>query len=64
VGGVTSIPTTGLGVLFGAGTGAVHGPWFKIGKKEEMEEEEGGEEREGFGGEIMVEDESPELTSI
>ena len=46
VGGVTAIPTTGLGLLVGAGTGAVHGPWVKMpgqkegdGEVETMEEE-------------------------
>lgn len=27
--GVTAIPTTGLGMLVGAGTGLIHGPWIK-----------------------------------
>jgi hypothetical protein len=43
VGGVTSIPTTLLGGIIGIGTGAAHGPWFKIGKdgkKEEISKEE------------------------
>jgi len=30
VGGVTAIPTTILGGLVGAGTGAIHGPWVKF----------------------------------
>ena len=28
--GVTAIPTAGLGILIGAGTGLVHGPWVKF----------------------------------
>jgi hypothetical protein len=40
VGGVAAIPTTGLGLLVGAGTGAVHGPWIKIkGKNKDGEDE-------------------------
>lgn len=30
VSGLTAIPTAGLGVLIGAGTGLVHGPWVKF----------------------------------
>ncbi|OTB09534.1 hypothetical protein M426DRAFT_316079 [Hypoxylon sp. CI-4A] len=30
VGGLVAIPTTGLGILVGAGTGLVHGPWVKF----------------------------------
>lgn len=30
VSGLVAIPTTGLGVLIGAGTGLVHGPWVKF----------------------------------
>ncbi len=30
VGGVVAIPTTSLGLLVGAGTGAIHGPWVKL----------------------------------
>ncbi|KAI1499530.1 hypothetical protein F5X99DRAFT_389756 [Biscogniauxia marginata] len=30
VGGLVAIPTTGLGMLVGAGTGLVHGPWVKF----------------------------------
>ncbi|KAI0198542.1 hypothetical protein F4808DRAFT_255738 [Astrocystis sublimbata] len=30
VSGITAIPTTGLGILIGAGTGLVHGPWVKF----------------------------------
>jgi len=42
VGGVTAIPTTGLGMLVGAGTGAIHGPWVTLtgkGKKEGEQDE-------------------------
>lgn len=28
--GVVAIPTSGLGMLIGAGTGLVHGPWIKF----------------------------------
>ncbi|KAI9664640.1 MAG: hypothetical protein M1821_006086 [Bathelium mastoideum] len=31
LGGVIAIPTTTLGGLVGAGTGAIHGPWIKLG---------------------------------
>jgi len=31
VGTVTAIPATGLGALTGAGVGAIHGPWIKLG---------------------------------
>ena len=30
VGGVLAVPTTVLGGLVGAGTGAIHGPWVKL----------------------------------
>ncbi|KAI1189676.1 hypothetical protein F5B17DRAFT_172503 [Nemania serpens] len=30
VGGLVAVPTTGLGILVGAGTGLVHGPWVKF----------------------------------
>ncbi|KAI0966140.1 hypothetical protein F4678DRAFT_450190 [Xylaria arbuscula] len=30
VSGLVAIPTTGLGILIGAGTGLVHGPWVKF----------------------------------
>ncbi|KAI1337074.1 hypothetical protein F5Y15DRAFT_170753 [Xylariaceae sp. FL0016] len=30
VSGLAAIPTTGLGMLVGAGTGLVHGPWVKF----------------------------------
>lgn len=32
--GVLSIPTTGLGILIGAGVGAIHGPFIKVGGKD------------------------------
>ncbi|RMJ19393.1 hypothetical protein CDV36_000909 [Fusarium kuroshium] len=38
--GVVAIPTSGLGMLIGAGTGLVHGPWVKFTEafsKEEVE---------------------------
>jgi ElaB/YqjD/DUF883 family membrane-anchored ribosome-binding protein len=55
VGGVVAIPTTGLGLLAGAATGAIHGPWIKLGMGEDKSsksvEAEDGEE--GLkGGEI------------
>ncbi|PPJ56404.1 hypothetical protein CBER1_00690 [Cercospora berteroae] len=31
VGGILSIPTTAIGGLVGASTGAIHGPWIKVG---------------------------------
>lgn len=43
VGGVASIPTTGVGALAGIGVGAVHGPWFGGKKKEELADEEKGD---------------------
>jgi hypothetical protein len=30
VGGIAAVPTTGLGILVGVGTGLVHGPWVKF----------------------------------
>lgn len=45
VGGVAAIPTTGLGILIGAGTGAIHGPWVKLVQDTVKEEEEA--EKEG-----------------
>ena len=45
VGGVVGIPTTGLGLLVGAGTGAVHGPWVKLTGKGD-EKEKGNDEKE------------------
>ncbi|KAE8453645.1 hypothetical protein EG329_009156 [Mollisiaceae sp. DMI_Dod_QoI] len=53
LGGVVSIPTTGVGLLAGAATGAIHGPWFKLPGGEGMKENrEGGE---GEGGEEGIE---------
>ena len=42
VGTVASVPTTALGGLVGAGTGAIHGPWIKLGteKGKDGKEEE------------------------
>lgn len=45
VGGVVAIPTTGLGILAGAATGAIHGPWVKLGKGEENSGEDDETER-------------------
>lgn len=39
VGGVTSIPTTALGLLGGVGAGAINGPWVKLSGKKKGEEE-------------------------
>ncbi|KAI2610122.1 uncharacterized protein GGS25DRAFT_487533 [Hypoxylon fragiforme] len=41
VSGLVAIPTTGLGILVGAGTGLVHGPWIKFSEvfsKDEVDE--------------------------
>ncbi|KAG9231466.1 hypothetical protein BJ875DRAFT_117143 [Amylocarpus encephaloides] len=46
VGGVIAIPTTGLGALAGAGTGAIHGPWVKI-PGQEKEKEKEAEQQQG-----------------
>lgn len=43
VGGIAAIPTTGLGILIGAGTGAIHGPWVKL-VKDTVEEEDAKDE--------------------
>lgn len=47
--GIAAVPTTGLGLLAGAATGAIHGPWLKL-VKETVEEDDGdgesGEARE------------------
>lgn len=40
VGGVVAIPSTGLGILIGAGTGLVHGPWVKFTDKFTKDDEE------------------------
>ncbi|RDW82822.1 hypothetical protein BP6252_03934 [Coleophoma cylindrospora] len=40
VGGVAAIPTTSLGLLAGMGTGAIHGPWVKLGMGDKKEDEE------------------------
>ena len=59
VGGVVGIPTTGLGLLVGAGAGAIHGPWVKLtgkgdGKEEVVEEGEGGNVKKGKGEQTPV----------
>ncbi|ETS80002.1 hypothetical protein PFICI_07531 [Pestalotiopsis fici W106-1] len=46
VGGIAAIPTTGLGILIGAGTGAIHGPWVKLVKDTVQEEDEKAEKGE------------------
>ena len=45
VGTVASVPTTAVGSLVGAGTGAIHGPWIKLG---------GGSKKEGGAEEDQV----------
>lgn len=64
VGTVTAIPATAVGGLAGVATGAVHGPWIKLGKigkdgrmgdgKEGVEEGAKLEEDPGADGEDMV----------
>jgi hypothetical protein len=44
VGGVVAIPTTGLGLLAGAATGAIHGPWVKFGMGDKKDGEDAGYE--------------------
>ncbi|KIW93067.1 uncharacterized protein Z519_06917 [Cladophialophora bantiana CBS 173.52] len=39
LGAVAAVPTTGLGMLIGTGIGAIHGPWVKLGEKEEKFED-------------------------
>ncbi|EXJ65874.1 uncharacterized protein A1O5_11115 [Cladophialophora psammophila CBS 110553] len=39
LGAVAAVPTTGLGMLIGSGVGAIHGPWVKLGGKEEKFED-------------------------
>jgi hypothetical protein len=46
VGTVASVPTTAVGGLVGAGTGAIHGPWIKLPGKSGKEGGGGGEEEE------------------
>ncbi|OAP57914.1 hypothetical protein AYL99_08652 [Fonsecaea erecta] len=39
LGAIAAVPTTGLGMLIGSGVGAIHGPWVKLGGKEEKFED-------------------------
>ncbi|KIW28754.1 uncharacterized protein PV07_04628 [Cladophialophora immunda] len=39
LGAIAAVPTTGLGMLIGSGVGAIHGPWIKLGEKEEKFED-------------------------
>lgn len=39
LGAVTAVPATALGMLIGTGVGAVHGPWVKLGGKEQKFED-------------------------
>lgn len=39
LGGLTSVPLAGLGMLAGSATGAIHGPWIKLGGKEQKFED-------------------------
>jgi len=39
LGAVTAVPATGLGMLIGSGVGAIHGPWVKLGGKEQKLED-------------------------
>ncbi|KAI8963185.1 hypothetical protein F5Y11DRAFT_162861 [Daldinia sp. FL1419] len=55
VSGLVAIPTTGIGILVGAGTGLVHGPWVKFSEafsKDEVDEmdKEAEEEAKRIGG--------------
>ncbi|KAI1472861.1 uncharacterized protein F4812DRAFT_410635 [Daldinia caldariorum] len=55
VSGLVAIPATGIGILVGAGTGLVHGPWIKFSKafsKDEVDEmdKEAEEEARRIGG--------------
>ncbi|KAI0003609.1 hypothetical protein F4779DRAFT_621754 [Xylariaceae sp. FL0662B] len=55
VSGLVAIPTTGLGIIVGAGTGLVHGPWVKftqVFSKDEVDEidKEAEEEAQRIGG--------------
>jgi predicted lipid-binding transport protein (Tim44 family) len=40
VGGIVSVPTTGLGALIGSGVGAIHGPWIRIPKGQDVTTED------------------------
>lgn len=44
LGAITAIPFTGLGMLAGSATGAIHGPWVKLGGKEQKFEDADPEE--------------------
>jgi hypothetical protein len=60
VGGVTAIPTTLLGGVIGAGTGAIHGPWVSWTGSEGAQQLEALKEKvqdQGLGGEKMDLDE-------
>jgi len=46
VGGVATIPTTALGALVGVGADAIHGPWYGVKNKEDLEEEEENDKKE------------------
>lgn len=68
VGTVASVPTTALGGLVGAGTGAIHGPWIKLGggsKKEGDAKEERTVQvpQEAFdSGAVQLDDKTGQLT--
>ncbi|KAF2478001.1 uncharacterized protein BDR25DRAFT_299727 [Lindgomyces ingoldianus] len=67
VGGVAAIPTTALGGLIGAGTGAIHGPWVKIGRGDNEEGDKATLEGvEGLDGKTLQElqDEGVDLDSL
>ncbi|KAJ7652420.1 hypothetical protein DFH06DRAFT_1206089 [Mycena polygramma] len=50
VGGILAVPTTTLGILGGAATGAIHGPWAKVtGKDRKKARGEGGDEAPAEG---------------
>lgn len=69
VGTVASVPTTALGGLVGAGTGAIHGPWIKLGGQSKREGGAEGEEKavqvpqEAFdSGAVQVDDKTGQVT--
>lgn len=39
LGAITAVPATGIGMLVGSATGAIHGPWIKLGGKEQKFED-------------------------
>lgn len=39
LGTILTVPVTGLGMLIGSGVGALHGPWIKLGGKEQKFED-------------------------